>query len=198
MKFLPAVALFAAAAAPALSAAPVSWTIDPNHSAAQFAVRHLMVSTVRGEFSGVKGTIVLDEQDPSRSSIDATIDATTINTRVVARDNDLKGASFFDVAKYPTITFKSSKIRGTGPSTFVVEGDLTMHGVTRAVTLQVEAAAAVKDPKGNERRGAEATTKVSRKDFGVNGTPTMVGDEVQITLDIEAVHRAEAPPPSAT
>ena len=198
MKFLPAVALLAAAVAPALSAAPVSWSIDSNHSAAQFAVRHLMVSTVRGEFSGVKGTIVIDEQDPSRSSIEATIDATTINTRVAARDNDLKGASFFDVAKYPTITFKSSKIRGTGATTFVVEGDLTMHGMTRPVTLQVEATAAVKDPKGNERRGAEATTKVSRKDFGVTGSGGIVGDDVQITLDIEAVHRAEAPPAAGT
>jgi polyisoprenoid-binding protein YceI len=195
VKSLAAFVFLAAAGLP-LSAASVTWTIDPNHSAAQFTVRHMMVSNVRGEFSGVRGTVEFDDENPSRSSVEATIDATTINTRVPARDNDLKSVNFFDVAKYPTITFKSGKIRASGSNTFVVEGDLTMHGVTRPVTLQVEATAPVRDPKGNERRGAEATTKVSRKDFGVTGTPTLVGDEVQITLDLEAVHRPNAPPAS--
>lgn len=177
------------AAAPAV-AAPAAWTVDPNHSAAHFSVRHLMVSNVRGEFGGVHGTIVFDDADPSKGTIEATIDATTVNTRVEARDRDLKGPNFFDVEKYPTITFKSTSVRAAGENRFAVDGDLTIHGVTKPVTLQVEATPAVKDAKGNERRGAEATTKLSRKDFGVNGTPTMVGDEVQITIDLEAVRKA--------
>jgi polyisoprenoid-binding protein YceI len=171
-------------------AAPTTWTIDPNHSAAHFTVRHLMVSNVRGEFGGVHGTVVFDDAEPSKGAIEATIDATTINTRVEGRDKDLKGPSFFEVDKYPTITFKSTAVRPAGDDKFSVDGDLTIHGVTHPVTLSVDATPAVKDPRGNERRGAEATTKLSRKAFGVNGTPTMVGDEVQITIDIEAVHKA--------
>lgn len=177
------------ALAPA-SAAATTWTIDPNHSAAQFSVRHMMVSNVRGEFGKLSGAIVFDDLDASRSSVEATIDATTINTRVEARDNDLKSASFFDVAKYPSITFKSTKVRPAGPNKYAVDGNLTIHGVTKPVTLAVDATPAVKDAKGNERRGAEATTKLSRKDFGVSADPTIVGDEVQITIDLEAVHKA--------
>jgi len=171
-------------------AAPTTWTLDPNHSAAHFAVRHLMVSNVRGEFGGVHGTVVFDDAEPSKGAIDATIDATTVNTRVEGRDKDLKGPNFFDVEKYPTITFTSTAVRPAGENRFAVDGALTIHGVTKAVTLQVEATPAVRDAKGNERRGAEATTKLSRKEFGVNGTPAMVGDEVQITIDLEAVHKA--------
>lgn len=181
--------LVAGAAAPAL-ATPTTWTIDPNHSAAHFSVRHLMVSNVRGEFGGVHGTVAFDDADPSKGAIEATIDATTVNTRVEGRDKDLKGPSFFEVDKYPTITFKSTAVRATGENRYAVDGELTIHGVTKPVTLQVEATPAVKDARGNERRGAEATTKLSRKDFGVNGTPAMVGDEVQITIDLEAVHKA--------
>lgn len=183
--------LAAAGRAVSAAAAPAAWTIDPNHSAAQFTVRHLMVSNVRGEFGNIRGTIVFDEEDPSKTTIDATIDATTVNTRVTARDDDLKGASFFDVAKYPTITFRSASVRPAGPSAFDVSGDLTMHGVTKPVTLRVEAAPPVKDPRGNERRGAEATTKLSRKEFGVSGDPGIVGDEVRITIDVEAVRRPD-------
>jgi polyisoprenoid-binding protein YceI len=187
--------LFATGTLASASAATTTWQIDPNHSAAHFSVRHLMVSNVRGEFGNIHGTITFDDQDPSRSAIEATIDATTINTRVANRDNDLKSPNFFDVAKYPTITFKSAKVRSTGPNAFTVEGDLTIHGVTKPVTLQVEATPAIQT-NGGQRRGAEATTKLSRKDFGVNGTPAMVGDEVQITLDVEAVHKEEAKPGS--
>ena len=180
------------ALAPA-SAATTTWTIDPNHSAAQFSVRHMMVSNVRGEFGKLSGAIVFDDQDPSRSSVEATIDATTINTRVEARDNDLKSASFFDVAKYPSIHFKSTKVRPAGPNKYSVDGDLTIHGVTKPVTLQVDVTPAIKDPRGNERRGAEATTKLNRNDFGVSGAAGAVGDEVQVLIDFEAVHKADAP-----
>ena len=182
--------LLAAGAAATALAAPSTWTIDANHSAAHFSVRHLMVSNVRGEFGGVRGTIVFDDAAPSKSAIDATIDAATINTRVESRDRDLKGPDFFEVDKYPTITFKSTAVRAAGENRFAVDGELAIHGVTKPVTLQVEATPAVKDARGNERRGAEATTKLSRKEFGVNGTPTMVGDEVQITIDLEAVRKA--------
>ena len=184
--------LLAAGSVPSVFAAGTTWTIDPNHTAAHFSVRHLMVSNVRGEFGNVHGTITFDDQDPSSGRVEATIDATTVNTRVEGRDNDLKGPNFFDVAKFPTITFRSTAVRAAGGNAFDVDGDLTIHGVTRPVTLRVEATPPVKDARGNERRGAEATTKVSRKDFGVSGTPAMVGDEVQITIDVEAVHKADS------
>lgn len=190
--------LFSAAMLCSASAATTSWTIDPNHSAAQFSVRHMMVSNVRGEFGNVRGVIALDDQDASKSTIEATIDATTINTRVSARDSDLKSENFFDVAKYPVITFKSTKVNPAGAGAYTVEGDLTMHGVTRPVTLRVEATPPVK-VTGGERRGAEATTKLNRKDFGLTWNHLLeaggavVGDEVQITIDIEAVHKVEAP-----
>jgi len=167
-----------------------TWAIDPNHSAAHFTVRHLMVSNVRGEFGGVRGSVAFDDADPAKASIDATIDATTVNTRVQARDRDLKGPDFFDVGKYPAITFRSTSVRAAGENRFAVDGELTIHGVTRPVTLQVESAPPVRDAKGNERRGAEATTTLSRKDFGVGGAPAMVGDEVRITIDLEAVRDA--------
>jgi len=173
------------------SAAPSEWTIDSDHSAAQFTVRHLAVSNVRGEFGNVRGRIVFDEASPSKTTIEATIDATTINTRVAGRDDDLKGPGFFDVAKYPTITFRSTSVLPAGPNAFEVSGDLTIHGVTKPVVLHVESPAAVKNAHGVERRGAEATTKVSRKAFGVSADAGIVGDEVQVTIDLEAVRRPE-------
>jgi len=178
------------AAAPA-GASPAEWKIDSDHSAAQFSVRHLAVSNVRGEFGNVSGRIVFDEENPSKTTIEATIDVTTINTRVAGRDEDLKGPSFFDVAKYPTITFRSTSVRPTGPNAFEVSGDLTIHGVTKPVVLHVESPAAVKNARGVERRGAEGTTKLSRKEFGVSADPGIVGDEVQVTIDLEAVRRTE-------
>ena len=171
--------------------AATTWTIDSNHSAAHFGVRHLMVSTVRGEFGKVAGTIAFDDTDPSKSAVEATIDATTINTQVAARDNDLKSTSFFEVEKYPAITFKSTKVTAASKLEYTVDGDLTMHGVTKPVTLHVEVTPAIKDPKGNERRGAEATTKLNRRDFGINGAAAAVGDDVQVIIDIEATHKPE-------
>lgn len=189
MRIRPMIAILSLAAA--ASGAPAAWTIDPSHSAAHFTVRHLAISNVRGEFGNVRGTITFDDRDPAATRIDATIDATTVNTRVAGRDEDLRGPSFFEVAKYPEIAFRSTSVRPGGENRFSVTGDLTMHGVTRSVTLDVEATPAVRDARGNERRGAEATAKLSRKEFGVSGDSGIVGDEVKVTIDLEAVRRAD-------
>lgn len=174
------------------------WDIDPAHTSAQFAVRHLMVSTVRGEFSKVSGTVNLDEQDPTKSSLEATIDTASINTRVEKRDQHLKSPDFLDVAKYPTIAFKSKKIEKVSDTNFKVTGDLTLHGVTKEVVLEVEGSTkASKDPSGNLRIGGVATTKINRQDFGVQWNKALetggvvVGDEVTITIDVELTKKAE-------
>jgi polyisoprenoid-binding protein YceI len=149
------------------------------------------ISTVRGQFQKVSGTVQYDPKDVSKTSIDATIDTASVDTRVEMRDNDLRGPNFFDVQKYPTLTFKSKKAESAGDGKLKITGDLTMHGVTKEVVLDIEGpSAAVKDPKGNSHVGASATTKVNRKDFGVNGASTMVGDEVTITLDVELTKSA--------
>lgn len=168
-----------------------SWKIDPAHSAAQFAVRHMGISTVRGQFQKLSGTVSYDAKDVSKSAVDVTIEAGSVDTRVEMRDNDLRSANFFDVQKYPTITFKSKKVEAAGEGKLKVTGDLTIHGVTKEVVLEVEGpTAAVKDPRGNLHMGASGTTKVNRKDFGVSGASAMVGDEVSITLDVELVKPA--------
>jgi polyisoprenoid-binding protein YceI len=171
-----------------------TWQIDPVHSSAQFKVKHLMISNVKGEFTSIKGTLQRDSADVSRSSFEATIDAASINTREPQRDAHLKSADFFDVEKFPAITFKSSRISKKSGGELTVEGDLTIHGVTRKVTLDVEAPSEPqKDPWGGTRLGVEATTKINRKDFGLVWNATletggfMVGDEVTITLDVEFV-----------
>src|SRR5439155_1167025 len=145
-----------------------TWTLDPAHTSVQFSVRHLMVSTVRGAFGKVTGTVQVDEKDLARSKIQATIDAASIDTRIEKRDAHLKSPDFLDVAKYPTITFVSKKIEQVDPGHFKVTGDLTLHGVTREVSLDVEGPTPeIKDPQGKVRAGAQATTKINRKDFGV-------------------------------
>ncbi len=165
-----------------------TWKIDPNHSAAQFAVRHLGISTVRGEFRKVTGSANYDPADPGKTSLEATIDATTVDTRVEMRDKDLRSPNFLDVEKYPTITFKSKRAEAAGAGKLKITGDLTIHGVTREVVLDVDGPTApVKDPRGNLHMGASATTKISRKDFGVNGAPAMAGDEISITIDTELI-----------
>ena len=165
-----------------------TWKIDPAHSAAQFSVRHLGISTVRGAFTKVSGSVQYDPKDVTKSSLDAAIEATSIDTRVEMRDNDLRSPNFFDVQKYPTITFKSKRVEAAGDGKLKVTGDLTIHGTTKEVVLDLEGPSApVKDPRGNDHMGASATTKVNRKDFGVSGAPTMVGDDVTITLDVEMV-----------
>ena len=169
-----------------------TWQIDPNHTAAQFSVRHMGISTVRGVFEKTTGVVNFDPADPSKCSIEATIDVTTVNTRVQMRDNDLRSPHFFDTAKYPTITFKSRRTEVAGPGKFNVTGDLTIHGVTKQVVLDVDGpSTTIKDPMGNMRMGASATTKINRNDFGITTMPGMVGDEIQIVLDVEMTRPAK-------
>jgi polyisoprenoid-binding protein YceI len=172
----------------------ITWNLDPIHSNAQFKVRHMMISNVKGEFHGLKGSLKLDSTDITKSSVEATIDVSTINTREEQRDTHLKSADFFDVALSPTMTFKSTEIQKRGVDTLAVSGDLTLHGVTRNVVLDVEGPSApIKDPYGNTRIGLSATTRINRKDFGLtwNGVlesgGIMVGDEIAITIDLEFV-----------
>jgi polyisoprenoid-binding protein YceI len=168
-----------------------TWKIDPNNSAAQFSVRHMGISTVRGAFTKISGTVTYDPADPSKTVIDATIDANSVDTRVEMRDNDLRSPHFFDVAKYPTLTFQSKSVEAAGPGGLKVTGDLTIHGVTKEVVFDVDGPSApVQDPKGNSHVGASASTKINRMDFGVNGASTMVGNDVAITIDVELVSSA--------
>lgn len=194
-----AVAGLAAVIALPASAGTTTFQIDPRHSAAEFAVTHLMISTVRGEFHGVNGTVVLDDQDPSKSVVNVTIDAASVDTREPDRDKHLKSPDFFDVAKYPTITFKSTKVEPAGPGKLKVLGDLTIHGVTRQVTLDVTTPKEpIKDPWGLQRSAVYGTTKINRQDFGVKWNAALdaggvaVSDDVNITLDVEMI----IPPPA--
>jgi polyisoprenoid-binding protein YceI len=170
------------------AAAQDAWQLDPPHSSAQFSVRHLGVSTVRGAFTKVSGSVVYDAANPNKSSIQATIDASSVDTRVEMRDNDLRSPRFLDAQKYPSITFASKKVEAAGPGKLKVTGDLTIHGVTKEVVLDVDGPSpSIKDPMGKDRlrMGASATTKINRNDFGVSGLPGIVGDDITITLDVE-------------
>jgi polyisoprenoid-binding protein YceI len=175
--------------ASAFAQSPTStWTIDKNHAQTNFQIRHMGVSTVRGSISGVTGTIVWDEKDPGKSSVEATIDTTTVNTNNPARDTDLKSDKYFNVAKYPTMTFKSTSVSRVDGKLQVV-GDLTLAGVTKSVTLDVDGPTAPqKGMRGKMVIGLSATGMVKRSDF--NFAPKMpsmaLGDEVQITIDVEA------------
>lgn len=191
-------ALAAALVMPA-SAGTTTWQIDPMHSSAQFAVTHLMLSTVRGEFHGLKGTLILDEKDITKSTVEVTIDANSVETREPNRDAHLKSPDFFDVAKYPTLTFKSTKVEQVSAGQLKVTGDLTIRGVTKQVVLNVEGPRApIKDPMGMQRTAVSATAKINRQDFGVSWNKTLdsggvvVSDDVRITLDVEMV----IPPPA--
>src|SRR6185295_13911327 len=145
-----------------------TYQIDNAHSSAQFKVRHMMIANVKGEFDKVSGTVTFDPANPGASSVDASIDTATISTRDEQRDGHLKSADFLDVEKYPAITFKSKKVTATGDDSFNVLGDLTIHGTTKEVTLNVEELTGeAKDPWGNMRRGATAKTRINRKDFGM-------------------------------
>jgi polyisoprenoid-binding protein YceI len=187
--------LFAGAGLLSLSftlAAQEVWKIDPMHSAAQFSVRHLGISTVRGAFTKVSGTAQYDAADLSKAALDVTIDADSIDTRVDMRDKDLRSDKYFDVAKYPTLTYKSKKVEAAGAGKLKITGDLTMHGVTKEVVLDVEGPSTpVKDPKGNFHAGASATTTLNRNDFGVSGGAAVVGSEISITIDVELVKPAD-------
>ncbi len=184
--------LATALAAPVVALAEQStWSFDPMHTASTFTVRHLVVSTVRGEFGKTTGTVKLDDKDIARSSVEATIDASTVNTRVEKRDADLRSENFFDVAKYPTITFKSTRIEKAGEGKYRVMGDLTMHGTTKPVVLDATLSSEIKDPMGTtQRRGFSATTKLNRKEFGLNWNKMIeagpvVSDNVNIEIDGE-------------
>lgn len=170
-----------------------TWAIDPSHTTVEFAVKHMMFTTVKGRFSGVSGTIELDEANIANSSVTAEIDATTIDTRDEKRDAHLKSADFFDVEKYPTITFKSTRVEPTSGGELRVVGDLTIHGVTREVVLNATFNGQGKNPWGNIVAGFEATTKINRKDFGLEWNVALetggvlVGDEIKISIDVEAI-----------
>jgi polyisoprenoid-binding protein YceI len=183
----------AVVALPAFAFAADTWNIDTAHSQAAFSVKHLLISTVRGDFQKTAGKVVIDEADVTKSTVEATIEVASISTRDEKRDAHLKGADFFDVAKFPTITFKSTKVEKAGEA-LKVTGDLTMHGVTKSVVLDVTGPTKeVKDPWGLSRRGVSASGKVNRKDFGVSyGPDAVVSDAVTITIDAELVKEAPA------
>lgn len=166
------------------SGAASEWKVDPNNSAVQFSVRHLGISTVQGDFTKISGTVKLDDGDISKSAVTASVDMSSVDTRVAARDNDLKG-KFFEVAQFPTMTFQSTKIWSTGQGTAKMAGSLTLHGVTKEVVFDVTGPTDPINQNGLMRRGAEATAKINRNDFGITADPGIVGDEVTITLDIE-------------
>lgn len=185
--------LAAALALPA-SAGTTTYQIDPRHSSAGFGVTHLMISTVRGEFHGVTGTVVVDDTDVSKSSVNVTIDATTVDTREPDRDKHLKSEAFFDVAKYPTITFQSTKVERAADGGLKVTGDLTIRGVTKTAVLTAALPKApIKDPWGLQRTAVSAATKINRQDFGVawnqklDSGAVVVGDDVNVTLDVEMI-----------
>lgn len=178
---------------PALSQG-ATYAIDPEHSHIQFKVRHLMVSYVKGVFHKAQGVIDIDDKDVTRSKVKVTIDTESINTGVAKRDEHLRSADFFDVSKYPTMTYVSKKVMKSGEGRLKVVGDFTLHGVTREVILDVEGPSAeIKDPWGKIRRGASAVTTINRKDFGLTWNKALeaggvvVGDEVIINLEVEMI-----------
>jgi polyisoprenoid-binding protein YceI len=193
-KWMMVAALAATLGSSVAIAQTTKWQLDPMHSNAQFVVRHMGISNVQGEFTKLSGTVELDDADVSKSSVSATIDLSSVDTRVAGRDNDLKSANFFDVAKYPTMTFQSTKIWKTGEGTAKMTGNLTLHGVTKEVTFDVTGPTKPAQFMGGTHRGASATTKINRQDFGLKymtgmlpGGDEMIGDTVTITLDVELV-----------
>ena len=171
-----------------------TWNIDPAHSSAEFKVKHMMISNVKGKFSGISGKLVLDESDATRSTIEAEIPLATLSTQDDQRDAHLKSADFFDAEKYPTMSFKSTQVTPDGDGGYKVTGDFTLHGVTKQVTFSVDGPSAPgKDPWGNTRIGLTATTKINRKDFGLNWNAALetggilVGEEVHITVEAEFI-----------
>ena len=172
-----------------------TWSIDPAHSHVEFAVKHLMISTVKGRFGIVTGTVQTDESDPAKGQVEVEIDAASIDTREAQRDAHLKSADFFDVEKFPKLTFKSTRITGVDGDSFTLTGDLTIHGVTRPVTLAVTSEGRGKDPWGGERAGFSATGKIKRSEFGLTWNQVLetggfvVGDDIKISLDVELVKK---------
>jgi polyisoprenoid-binding protein YceI len=174
-----------------------TWTVDPVHTSAEFGIRHLMITTVRGRFTDVQGTVVTDDADPAKGSVEVTIGAASIDTREAQRDAHLRSADFFDVEKHPTITFRSTAIRDLSDDDFKVVGDLTIHGVTRQVVLDATSEGRARDPWGGDRAGFHATTKIKRSDFGLTWNQLLeaggltVADDVKITLEVQLVKKAD-------
>jgi polyisoprenoid-binding protein YceI len=172
------------------------WDVDSSHSAAQFGVKHMMISTVRGSFEKMTGTVKVDDKDVTKSVIDITIDAKSINTRDAKRDEHLRTPDFFDVAKHPSITFKSKKIEKAAGNKLKITGDLTMRGVTKPVTLTAEVSNPVKSPWGQTVRGVSASGKINRKDWGLTWNKVLeaggvaVGEEVELQIDAELVQKS--------
>jgi polyisoprenoid-binding protein YceI len=171
-----------------------TWNLDPAHSAAEFKVKHMMISNVKGSFRALSGVLNLDEADVTGSSVEAFLPVATLSTGDEQRDGHLKSADFFDAEKFPTITFKSNEVKRTGEGEYAVTGDLTLRGVTKPVTFAVEGPSAPgKDPWGNLRIGLTATTRINRKDFGLTWNSALeaggvlVGDEVGLTLDVQFI-----------
>lgn len=171
-----------------------TYQIDPAHSRAHFSVRHMMITNVRGAFSGVSGTVTYDSENLAASSLDISIDVSSIDTHEPQRDAHLKSADFFDVEKFPTIRFQSKKIESTGEGELKITGDLTIHGVSKPVVLSVEGPTPEgKDPWGNLRIGASAATKIKRSDFGLTWNSALetggvlVGDDVKIELEVSLI-----------
>ncbi|NVN89290.1 MAG: polyisoprenoid-binding protein [Desulfuromonadales bacterium] len=193
-RFISAVTLFILALP--LSALASTWTLDPDHSAAQFKVRHLMISNVKGSFEKLNGQLVLDDKDITKSKVDVIIDVASVNTNIKKRDDHLRSPDFFDTAKFPAMTFVSTKVEKDGPDKLKVTGNLTIKGITKPVVLHVDGLTPeIKDPWGNIRRGASATTSINRKDFGVSWSKKLdtgvvvVADEVAIQLEVEFIKK---------
>ena len=198
MKIAMVVLGLAALPPAALYAQATSWHIDPLHSSAQFSVRHMMISTVRGQFGGVKGSVLYNSKNPKASSVEATIDCGTINTGEPKRDSDLKTAEFFDVQHYPVMTFKSKRVDTAGRGKLRMTGDLTINAITRQVILNVEGPTQpVRDTQGREKVGVRGVTTISRKEYGILYNPVMetggvaVSDEVSIILEIELIRNPD-------
>ena len=194
-RLLVSISTIMALALPAFAFA-TTWTIDPDHSNVGFKVKHLMVANVKGSFDKHTGIVDINDKDITKSKVEVTIDTASINTNVQKRDEHLRSADFFDVAKYPTMTFVSKTVAKAGKDRLKVTGDLTLHGVTRQVVLDVDPISKEsKDPWGNIRRGTAATTTIDRKDFGLTwnkGLETggvVVGDDITITLEIEMIRK---------
>lgn len=178
------------------SAATTTWTLDPAHTLVEFAAKHLMITTVKGRFTDVSGTINMNDADPAASSVKAVIKAGSIDTRTDQRDTHLKSADFLEVERYPDITFASTKVEPTGEGRFRIAGDLTIHGVTKQVVLEMTDDGRTKDPWGGVRAGFSATTRIDRRDFGLTWNQMLetggvvVSNEIRITIEAEAVKSA--------
>ena len=194
-RFLRALAVLISLVIPSVAAAD-TWVIDTDHSNVGFKVRHMMISNVKGDFGTFKGSVDINDTDLTRSKVEVIIETASIDTGVAKRDEHLRSAEFFDVARFPTMTFVSSKVEKSGPDKLKVTGNLTLRGVTKEVVLDVEGPTrSYKDPWGNVKRGASATTKINRKDFGLTWNKVIesggvaVGEEVAIALEIELLKK---------